>query len=99
MALNQDNLIWDEKPMPEGLDLPRIKYASCPRDKRHTKTILDVGGKLRCAHIEKATVREGFSYDYHSFDEHSNLDETISSKFGPIYRFFIFWRGHSTVWM
>lgn len=77
MKLNKDNLIWDEQPMPANFDLPRINYNRCQRNNTHTKTILDAGGKLRCAHIEKHTVREGFNYSYNYFDEFSNLNETV----------------------
>lgn len=68
--INRENLIWSDKPMPQTLELPYIHHDECPRtklseaSKQHKGTLVDRGGRIRCAHIEKKEVKPSFTKAY-----------------------------------
>jgi len=47
-----------------NLQLPRINYDKCPLDENHKKTLLDTGGKLRCAHQSVSEIKPSFTTLY-----------------------------------
>ncbi len=73
--LNKDNLIWNNKPLPEKFSLPYINHEFCPNNKEHKGAIMDLGGRLRCANKSKQILHgEIDSYDF--FDKESNTLKT-----------------------
>ncbi len=77
--LNKDNLIWNNKPLPEKFSLPYINHEFCPNNKEHKGTIMDLGGRLRCANISKQ-ILYGEIYSYNFFDKESNMFKTGYSE-------------------
>ena len=69
MKQNEDNFenLWHEKTiedMYKKFELPYIQHESCPRDKNHKKIIMDMGGRVRCAHVSEEKLRPSFVKDY-----------------------------------
>lgn len=57
----------------EKFELPHISYEQCPRDEKHSGTIIDMEGKVRCAYVHRS-VGKGRRYDLflESFDDVSH---------------------------
>lgn len=77
--LNKNNFIWNDKQPPEKFSLPYINHESCPKDKKHKKTIMDLGGRLRCAN-KSEQILYGETYHYSFFDKEANMFKTGYSE-------------------
>ncbi len=60
--------LWHEHAIEDlytKFELPFINHKTCPKNKEHTRTIKDLGGKLRCAHkveINSVPKKQDFCY-------------------------------------
>ena len=56
-------------------ELPKLEYASCPRDKEHKHTVKDLAGRIRCAHFNDFQLKQGETSTYKNYDNYSEMDE------------------------
>ena len=49
-------------------ELPHTDHKVCPRDKGHKERVMDRGGRLRCAHVDRKKLRSSFIQSYRSGD-------------------------------
>ncbi len=80
MRLNKDNLIWADTPPSANFTLPYTKHDKCPRNKKHTGLVRDLGGRIRCAHKSQEKLKPRFMSSYTTFDELSYLALGIKQK-------------------
>jgi len=76
MEMNKENLIWSDEPIPATLSLPHIDYKNCPKDERHNekhKAIVDLGGRVRCAHVSSGEMKPNYIHKFEHFDKCSML--------------------------
>lgn len=71
--------LYHEMPLEEvfsRFELPIITHEHCPRDKNHTGTFTDAGGRLRCAHKSLKLIKPSFIAEYSAgWDHHSQQKE------------------------
>ena len=63
------------KDLYKRFDLPHIHDETCRRDNKHTETIKDLAGRLRCAHETKKYLKPSFITSYNPFDRHAQMDK------------------------
>lgn len=83
MQQNNGNFerLWHERRIDElytKFELPYTHHEACPRDKEHKGTVVDLGGRMRCAHKTEKRFKPGFIVDYEYFDE---LSQTMRTDF------------------
>jgi len=76
------NYIWNKFSNNFDVELPRIDYKFCPRDKSHKGTVNDLAGRVRCFHQEKKALKPSFveeirSVDKFAFIESINYSENV----------------------
>lgn len=55
------------------LELPHINHEHCPRNEKHTETITDLKGRVRCAHEDKLKYKPSFVDNHPFFDKLSEI--------------------------
>jgi len=80
MSQNEGNHIWHERKIEElytRFELPLINNESCPRDKEHKGTIMDLGGRLRCSETKELLLKPTFIQSYNAVD---SLSQTLRTE-------------------
>ena len=70
----------------KDLELPHINHKICPKDRSHKGTVMDLGGRLRCAHTGEIRLRPSFVDQYNTFDVHAQMMRTEYLESPPIRR-------------
>lgn len=78
--------LYHEVPMDKmykRFELPWISHEGCPRDEKHSGTLVDVGGRTRCGHRTVEKVRPSFVVAYELADHLSQVANRHVYEEGP----------------